>query len=79
MHRRQQQPKPSTTTCHGCGKIVSLKDAISMYEFICCSTSCMDPFRTKRQAEERAKEEIYESKRTKHGAFTFSSGGGTSH
>lgn len=61
--------------CHGCGKSVQYNKAFFMYEFKCCSISCLNPLRIKRQMEENIEEETHDAKRAKCGAFTFGGGG----
>ena len=51
MTRRQKLLKSPTITCHGCGKVVDRKTAFFMYDFECCSISCLEPLRKKHQAE----------------------------
>lgn len=61
--------------CHTCGKSVPRKNAFFMYEFQCCSTTCLAPLRIKRQDEEQRVRDNSENERPKYGAFTYSNGG----
>lgn len=53
--------------CDGCGKCISNQKAFFIYEYRCCSTSCLAPFRIKRQEEEY----VVHDKRSNPGAFSY--------
>jgi len=55
MHHRHKI-EPTHITCHGCGKSVPRQQAFFMYNFECCSNSCIEPLRIERQNQERLKE-----------------------
>ncbi len=63
------------TKCCACNKEVDPKKMFRMYEFVCCSNSCIEPLRKQRQAEEKAKKDALKAKRSYQGAFQLQGGG----
>ena len=75
MNRNQTKPLSSTIKCCVCGKEVDRKVIIRMYEFECCSGTCLDPLRIKRQQEENAREEARKANRLNNSVYHMGGGG----
>lgn len=73
---RQAQQNSSVILCDGCGIEISKNQMLTRYSFRCCSTKCMQPLCKPLLDKEEEREKEIESKRSRHGAFTLSSGGG---
>jgi len=61
--------------CCACGVEVDRKSVIRMFDFECCSNTCIEPLRKQYQAEELEKQKERDEKRPRTGAFGLGGSG----